>query len=70
MEHTMVTAVLACAGKGARAGFKQNKLFEIVDGVPVVLKTALQFDGVKRVDKIVIVHAKGEKEKIQKILSV
>lgn len=70
MEHTLVTAVLACAGKGARAGFKQNKLFEFVDGVPVVLKTALQFDGVKRVDKIVIVHAKGEKEKIRKILSV
>ena len=68
MKQTLVTAVLACAGKGVRAGFKQNKLFEVVDGVPVILKTALQFDSVKRVDKIVVVHAKGEKAKIQKLL--
>ena len=69
MKHTLVTAILACAGKGTRAGFKQNKLFEVIDGVPVILKTALQFDSVKRVDKIVVVHAKGEKAKIQKMLA-
>ena len=69
MKHTLVTAILACAGKGTRAGFKPNKLFEVIDGVPVILKTALQFDSVKRVDKIVVVHAKGEKAKIQKMLT-
>ncbi len=69
MKHTTVTAILACAGKGVRAGFKQNKLFETVDGVPVILKTALQFDCVKRIDKMVIVYAKGEKQKIQNLIS-
>ncbi len=69
MKQTLVTAILACAGKGSRAGFNQNKLFESIDGTPVVLKTALKFDGVKRIDKIIVVHAKGEKSKMQKLLA-
>ncbi len=68
MKHTTVTAIIACAGKGKRAGFSQNKLFETVNNTPVILKTALIFDGVKRIDKIIIVYAKNELTTVKKLL--
>ncbi len=68
MENEKITAVIACAGSGSRAKQNQNKIFSLVSGVPMVLKTVSAFDEVKRVDEILIVHSHGEEDKIKEIL--
>ena len=35
----MVSLIITCAGNGSRAGFKNNKLLENIDGITVVEKT-------------------------------
>ncbi len=68
MERQKVTAIIACAGKGSRSGLNENKIFYKIDGEPVILKTVKVFDENKRIDEIVIVHSKGEKQRISEIL--
>lgn len=69
MERVKVTAIIAAAGKGSRSGQNQNKIFSLVGGVPVIRKTVLAFDKIKRIDEILIVHADGEKDAISKLLT-
>lgn len=69
MERVKVTAIIAAAGKGRRSGLKENKIFYNLDGMPVILKTVKIFDETPRIDEIVIVYGKGEKKKIEEILS-
>ena len=38
-----VSLVLACAGKGVRAGFTKNKLWELIEGKHVVEHTINAF---------------------------
>ena len=68
-DYTLVTAIIACAGSGSRAKQKENKIFSKIGGIPVIYKTVSAFANVKRINKIVIVHADGEAEKIKEILS-
>ncbi|MBO7214508.1 MAG: 2-C-methyl-D-erythritol 2,4-cyclodiphosphate synthase [Clostridia bacterium] len=68
MKNVKVTAIIACAGTGSRAKQNQNKIFSLIGGVPVVLKTVSAFDRVKRIDEILIVHGENEDAKLKEIL--
>ena len=69
MKNVKVTAIIPCAGKGERSKQKENKLFSIIDGEPVILKTVKIFAQTSRIDEIVIIYRNGELEKIKGILS-
>ena len=64
-----VHAIITAGGSGSRAGFKQNKILEIIDGEPVIKKTLLVFDNAKRVDDIIVVYKDGDLQKLKEILS-
>ena len=49
-----VSLILACAGKGTRAGFDKNKLLIDIDGLPCFEKTLKVFSGSKLIDQIII----------------
>jgi len=68
MKKTKITAIIACAGGATRAKQNQNKIFSLVSGVPVILKTVSAFANVKSVDEILIVHSEGEDGRIREIL--
>ncbi len=69
MQKTKITAVIACAGNGTRAKQSENKIFSLISGVPVILKTVSAFSLVKSIDEILIIHSKGEDGKIKEILA-
>ncbi len=69
MKKTKITAIIACAGSSVRAKQNQNKIFSLISGVPVILKTVTAFVNVKAVDEILIVHSLGEDSKIKEILA-
>ena len=62
MNKQKITLVLACAGKGSRANLSYNKIFAKIDGEAVITKTFSAFNQAKKIDEIIIVHGKGEKE--------
>lgn len=68
MNKEKITLIIACAGKGARANLNYNKIFANIDGESVIRKTFNAFNGVKKIDEIVIVYSKGEKQLIEKEL--
>ncbi len=68
MNKQKVTAIIASAGKGTRAGLKENKIFANLDGESVILKTVKTFNENAKIDEIIIVHSLGEKDKINDIL--
>lgn len=47
------TAIIAAAGSSLRMG--EDKLFMLLDGIPVIARTLLAFDACKMVDKIIVV---------------
>ena len=62
------TVIIAAAGKGERAGFARNKLFEKVNGEPVIFATASVFDNLTDVDEIIVTYRAGEKEELENAL--
>ncbi len=68
MNKIKLTAIIAAAGKGSRAGLSENKIFYDLDGEPVILKTVKIFDETSKIDEIIIVHSEGEQEKIEGLL--
>ncbi len=68
MNKEKITLVLACAGKGSRANFPCNKIFAKIDGESVISKTFSAFNQAKKIDEIIIVYSKGEKELIESLL--
>lgn len=62
------SVIIAAAGRGERAGFSHNKLFELLDGKPVILKTVEIFDGLDGVDEILVTYREGEINKLQELL--
>lgn len=69
MNQVKVTAIIACAGAGLRANQNQNKILSNYSGLPVVLRTVLAFDRVKKVDEILIIYADGELGYLKDVLS-
>ena len=68
MNKEKITLVLACAGKGSRAKLSYNKIFAKLDGESVIQKTFSAFNQAKKIDEIVIIYSKGERELIEKQL--
>lgn len=62
------SVIIAAAGKGERTGFKRNKLFEKINGKPVILSTAEVFDGQTNIDEILVTYRDGEKEELENAL--
>ena len=62
------SVIIAAAGKGERAGFTRNKLFETINGKPVILSTAEVFDNPSNVDEMLITYRAGEKEELESLL--
>ena len=66
---TLVHAVITAGGTGNRAGFSQNKIFELIGGISVIERTVKIFDSAKRVDDITVVYHDGELDKLKEILT-
>lgn len=69
MNKTKITAIIACAGNGSRSGLKENKIFSLLGGVPIVYKTVYAFSQVKKIDEIIVVYSPNEMQKLQEILA-
>ena len=48
------TLILACAGKGSRAGFNKNKLLVKTDGTPVFLQSFSAFKNCGLIDQFIV----------------
>ena len=62
-----ITAIITCAGKGARAGFSQNKLLQKQNGITFIEKTANAFLNCEQVDEIIITSSTADYDEICKI---
>ena len=61
----MVWALIPAAGRGVRAGLNQNKLFEPIGGVPVLVRTLRAFETAPRIDAVCVACAHGEIETVK-----
>ena len=59
--------IIAAAGRGARSGFSDNKVFADIGGMPVIAKTMLAFEDHTAIDGIAVTYAQGEDERIRAI---
>ena len=63
-----VSVILACAGKGERAGFNKNKLLVKTNGQTVLEKTFNAFYSSGLVDEIIVALSKTDFEEVKSIL--
>jgi len=63
-----VTAVLLAGGRGRRMGRGENKAFAIVSGTPLLGLTVGAFARCPAIDEIVLVAARGERERVSSLL--
>lgn len=64
-----VSAVVAAAGEGKRAGKARNKLYLHIKGKPVIIHTLLSLKKAEQITEIILVVATGEEELCQNILN-
>ncbi len=64
-----VSLILACAGKGVRAGFEKNKLWEKIDGITVFEHTLSAFKKSNLIDEYVMVVSDNDYEQISALFS-
>lgn len=64
-----VSAVIVAAGRGARMGAAENKVFLPLLGTPILVRTVAAFAGVGEVSEIVVVVRDGEEGKAAALLS-
>jgi 2-C-methyl-D-erythritol 4-phosphate cytidylyltransferase len=58
--HSRFFALIPCAGQGSRAGTPTAKQYQLIAGKALVLHTLAAFAAVTRVDKILVVVARGD----------
>lgn len=63
-----VSLILACAGKGERAGFNQNKLLVSIDGKTIIERTLYTIYNSGLIDDIFVVVAPFDQEQIVSII--
>ena len=54
MTNTKISAIIPAAGSGTRYSKVKNKLFEELQGIPVIIHTLRVVSAVKEIDNIVI----------------
>ncbi|ORT99480.1 2-C-methyl-D-erythritol 4-phosphate cytidylyltransferase [Anaerovibrio sp. JC8] len=64
----MVTVIFPAAGKGSRMQAGMNKVFMPLDGVPILIRTLLQYSGCGEIDQMVVVVASHEVDFVKSIL--
>ena len=62
-----VSVIICAAGKGERAGFEKNKLFEPVLGAPLLALTLQAFE-LDCINEILVAHSPSDKAEIEKIV--
>ncbi|MCX6817068.1 MAG: IspD/TarI family cytidylyltransferase [Candidatus Beckwithbacteria bacterium] len=62
----MISAIITCAGNSTRFG--KEKLFKLIKGEPVFIRTVKQFIQVKEIGEIVVVVRKNTRKKFEKWL--
>lgn len=55
----MVTALIVSGGKGTRMGEDLPKQFLLLDGIPIIVRTIMIFDGINEIDEIIVVLPKA-----------
>ncbi len=63
-----VSVILACAGKGERAGYDKNKLLVKINGQTALEKSFNAFYSCKRVSQIIVTVSKTDLEEVKSIL--
>ena len=63
-----VSVIICSAGKGERAGFERNKLFEPVFGTPLLALTLQAFE-LDCIDEILVAHSPCDKAEIEKLVA-
>ena len=64
-----ISLILACAGKGERAGLGKNKLLSPVGGTTCLSRTIDAFEKSGLIDEYIVVCAESDVAEIKKILS-
>lgn len=64
----MVTVIFPAAGRGKRMGAGMNKVFMPLVGVPILIRTLLQYSACNEIDQMVVVVADYEVEFVKKLL--
>lgn len=64
----MITAIIAAAGAGTRAGLADNKIFYELDGLPVICRTLSAFSGCAEVGEILVSCRKEDEERLAPLL--
>jgi len=62
----MISAIITCAGNSSRFG--KEKLFKLVKGEPVFIRTVKQFVHVKEIGEVVVVVRKDTRKKFERWL--
>ena len=65
----MVTVIFPAAGKGSRMQAGMNKVFMPLGGVPILIRTLLQYSGCSEIDQMVVVVAAAEVDFVKSVLS-
>ncbi len=65
----MITAIICAAGKGARAGFSQNKLLREYEGLPVLARTLSAFAQCAQIGEILVTASEEDERAISALLS-
>lgn len=55
-----ISAIIAAAGTGSRAGFEKNKLFAEIDGAPVICRTVSAFLQCEEIDEILLAASEND----------
>ncbi|MBQ3078383.1 MAG: 2-C-methyl-D-erythritol 2,4-cyclodiphosphate synthase [Clostridia bacterium] len=59
-SHGKTSCVVVAAGRGARAGFESNKVFQKINGVSVITTTLRALEASGEIDEIVLVLSKDD----------
>ena len=63
-----VSVILCAAGKGTRAGFSNNKIFALYEGIPVIERTISAFL-LPEITQLIVAYNKEDEEEMLALLS-
>ena len=60
-----IAAIIPAAGSGSRAGFAENKIFQKIGGVPVLLRSVRAFTRREDIGAVAVCAAEGELARVR-----
>ena len=64
-----IAAIIPAAGSGSRAGFAENKIFQKIGGVPVLLRSVRAFTRREDIGAVAVCAAEGELARVRELLA-